>query len=148
MSGRVLLLQPLAASLDQLAILVVDDSQDTTEMLSRLLKFSGATVTAASSGEDALRLLAGNSFDVVLSDISMPGMDGFEFLRKLRQVPGRADVPILALTGYGRPEDVERAHAAGFYSHITKPFDFEALVAALKGLRARRITAPDDTRSN
>ena len=140
--------QDVAASLDQLAILVVDDSQDTTEMLSRLLKFSGATVTAASSGEDALRLLAGNSFDVVLSDISMPGMDGFEFLRKLRQVPGRADVPILALTGYGRPEDVERAHAAGFYSHITKPFDFEALVAALKGLRARRITAPDDTRSN
>jgi signal transduction histidine kinase/CheY-like chemotaxis protein len=140
--------QDVAASLDQLAILVVDDSQDTTEMLSRLLKFSGATVTAASSGEDALRLLAGNSFDVVLSDISMPGMDGFEFLRKLRQVPGRADVPILALTGYGRPEDVERAQAAGFYSHITKPFDFEALVAALKGLRARRITAPDDTRSN
>src|SRR5215208_315485 len=48
---------------------------------------------------------------------------GFEFLHKLRQVPGRADVPILALTGFGRPEDVERARAAGFYSHITKPFD-------------------------
>jgi PAS domain S-box-containing protein len=139
--------QDIAATLDQLAVLVVDDSQDTTEMLSRLLKFSGATVTAASSGEDALRLLACNSFDVVLSDISMPGMDGFEFLHKLRQVPGRADVPILALTGFGRPEDVERARAAGFYSHITKPFDFEALVAVLKGLPARRISARDDTRS-
>jgi signal transduction histidine kinase/CheY-like chemotaxis protein len=131
--------QDLAATLDQLAVLVVDDSQDTTEMLSRLLKFSGATVTAASSGEDALRLLAGNSFDVVLSDISMPGMDGFEFLRQLRQMPGRADVPILALTGFGRPEDVERARAAGFYSHITKPFNFEALIAVLKGLPARKV---------
>jgi two-component system CheB/CheR fusion protein len=128
----------VAATLDQVAVLVVDDSQDTTEMLSRLLKFSGATVTTASSGEDALCLLAGDKFDVVLSDISMPGMDGFEFLRKLRQMPSLADVPILALTGFGRPEDVERARAAGFYSHITKPFDFDALVAVLKGLPARK----------
>jgi two-component system CheB/CheR fusion protein len=107
-------------------------------MLSRLLKFSGATVTAATSGEDALCLLAGNKFDVVLSDISMPGMDGFEFLRQLRQMPGRAHVPILAVTGFGRLEDVERARAAGFYSHITKPFDFEALVDVLKGLPVRK----------
>jgi signal transduction histidine kinase/ActR/RegA family two-component response regulator len=128
----------VAATLDQLAVLVVDDSQDTTEMLCRLLKFSGATVTAASSGEDALFLLAGDKFDVVLSDISMPGMDGFEFLRKLRQMPRLAHVPILALTGFGRPEDVERARAAGFYSHITKPFDFEALVDVLKSLPTRK----------
>ena len=116
----------------------MDDSQDTTEMLSQMLKFSGATVTAASSGEDALRILAANKFDVVLSDISMPGMDGFEFLRKLRQMPDRAHVPTLALTGFGRPEDVERTRAAGFYSHITKPFDFEALVDVLKGLPLRK----------
>jgi two-component system CheB/CheR fusion protein len=81
--------------------------------------------------------LARNEFDVVLSDISMPGMDGFEFLRQSRQIPGRAHVPILALTGFGRPEDVERACAAGFYSHITKPFDFQALIDVLKGLPSR-----------
>ncbi len=130
--------QDVAPTLDQLAVLVVDDSQDTTEMLCQMLKFSGATVTAVSSGEDALRILAANKFDVVLSDISLPGMDGFEFLRKLRQMPDRAHVPTLALTGFGRPEDVERTRAAGFYSHITKPFDFEALVDVLKELPLRK----------
>ena len=135
--ARVSLPQNIIGTLDQLAVLVVDDSQDTTEMLSQLLKFSGATVTSAVNGEEALCLLARNEFDVVLSDISMPGMDGFEFLRQSRQIPGRAHVPILALTGFGRPEDVERACAAGFYSHITKPFDFQALIDVLKGLPSR-----------
>lgn len=127
-----------AQGLDDLAVLVVDDSKDTIDMLEHLLKLRGARVTATTSGEEALRMLADRRFDVVLSDISMPGMDGFEFLRKIRQLPGRADVPVLALTGFGRPEDIERADAAGFLSHITKPFDLEALVEKLARLPVRR----------
>lgn len=70
----------------------------------------------------------------------MPEMDGFEFLRQLRTQAEHRDVPVLAVTGFGRPEDVERARSAGFFSHITKPFDFEKLAATLQavgGLRRR-----------
>lgn len=122
----------ITTTLDKLAILVVDDSEDTSEMLSQLLKVTGATVTSAASGQQALRIIAEKEFDVVLSDISMPEMDGFEFLRRLRQLPGRGDVPVLALTGYGRPEDIERAQREGFFSHVTKPFDVHALLQILK----------------
>lgn len=91
---------------------MVDDSEDTAEMVAQLLRTSGAIVIGATSGEDALRMLAEKEFDAVISDIAMPGMDGFEFLRRLRQLPGRGDLPVLALTGFGRPEDIERARAA------------------------------------
>jgi PAS domain S-box-containing protein len=128
----------LTTTLNQLMVLVVDDSEDTTEMLAQLLKISGATVTGATSGHDALQLMAQHEFDVVLSDISMPGMDGFEFLRRLRELPTHEDVPVLALTGFGRPEDVERAQAAGFYSHVTKPFELEALMTVLQKLPKKR----------
>jgi two-component system CheB/CheR fusion protein len=95
-------------------------------------------VTAATSGEDGLRIIAENEFDAVISDISMPGMDGFEFLRRVRQLPNCSNIPVLALTGFGRPEDIQRAQAAGFYSHVTKPFEFEALVDVLQKLPKRR----------
>jgi PAS domain S-box-containing protein len=128
----------LTTSLDQLTVLVVDDSEDTTAMLEQLLKMSGALVTGATSGHEALRIMAEREFDVVLSDISMPGMDGFEFLRRLRQLPKHEEVPVLALTGFGRPEDIERAQGAGFFSHVTKPFELETLVSLLHKLPKRR----------
>lgn len=115
-------------------VLVVDDSEDTTEMLQHLLEMGGAKVNVATSGFEALQLAGEKKFDVVLSDISMPGMDGFEFLRKLRELPGKADVPAIALTGFGRPEDVQRASAEGFYGHLTKPFDIESLGRLLQKL--------------
>ena len=128
----------LTVTLEKISVLVVDDSEDTSEMLAHLLKMSGAVVKGATSGEEGLRIMAEEEFDVVLSDISMPGMDGFEFLRNLRRLPGRSEVPVLALTGFGRPEDIERARAEGFYSHITKPFELEALISVLQKLPKRR----------
>ncbi|HET9479488.1 MAG TPA: ATP-binding protein, partial [Pyrinomonadaceae bacterium] len=119
-------------SLEGMNVLVVDDSEDTTQMVRHLLEISGATVTAVTSGFEALRVAREKHFDVVLSDISMPGMDGFEFLNRLRGLPGYRDLPAIALTGFGRPEDVERAHAQGFYAHLTKPFDIEALASLLQ----------------
>jgi two-component system CheB/CheR fusion protein len=107
-------------------------------MLAQLLQMSGANVSSATSGDEALRIMAENEFDVVLSDISMPGMDGFEFLRNLRQLPGRADVPVLALTGFGRPEDIERVKREGFFSHVTKPFDIHALIEVLKNVTQKK----------
>ncbi|HYK22169.1 MAG TPA: response regulator, partial [Pyrinomonadaceae bacterium] len=84
---------------------------------------------------EGLRLASEKEFDVVLSDISMPGMDGFEFFRKLRELPGKQNLPAIALTGFGRPEDVERAIEEGFYAHLTKPFDIESLATLLQSLR-------------
>ncbi|HSK62971.1 MAG TPA: ATP-binding protein, partial [Pyrinomonadaceae bacterium] len=107
--------------------LIVDDSEDTITMLEQLLKISGANVTTATNGVEALRLASEREFDVVLSDISMPEMDGFEFLRRLRKIAGREHVPVIAITGFGRPDDVERVRAAGFYSHLTKPLNIETL---------------------
>jgi two-component system CheB/CheR fusion protein len=125
-------------SLEGVNVLVVDDSEDTTEMVRHLLEIGGATVTAVTSGFEALRVAREKQFDVVLSDISMPGMDGFEFLSKLRALPGYHDLPAVALTGFGRPEDVQRAHAQGFYAHLTKPFDIQALAGLLQKMPRQR----------
>ena len=128
------------STLQGLRVLVVDDSEDTTEMVQHLLQMGGATVNVASSGSEALQLAQGREYDVVLSDISMPGMDGFEFLGKLRKLPGKEDVPAVALTGFGRPEDVQRAVREGFFAHLTKPFDIETLAALLQKLPQRSQT--------
>ena len=114
--------------LAQKDFLIVDDSEDTIAMLDQLLKISGANVTSATNGAEALRLASEREFDVVLSDISMPEMDGFEFLQRLRQIAGREQIPVIAITGFGRPDDVERVRAAGFFSHLTKPLNLDALL--------------------
>ena len=129
------------------SFLIVDDSEDTIGMLEQLLKMSGANVTTATNGNDALRLASENEYDVILSDISMPEMDGFEFLHRLRKIDGRQHVPVVAITGFGRSDDIERARAAGFYSHLTKPLYLDALAEVLAQLarhqRGRGIDSPD-----
>jgi PAS domain S-box-containing protein len=124
--------------LGQLDVLVLDDSEDTTEMLRHLLEQNGALVTTATNGLDALRIASEREFDIVLSDISMPGMDGFEFVRRLRELPANKDVPVLALTGFGRPEDIQRAETEGFFTHLTKPFDVKTLGEILQRVPPRR----------
>src|SRR5690349_2552512 len=119
-------------SLEGMSVLVVDDSEDTTEMVRHLLEIGGASVCSATSGFEALQLAHEKEFDVVLSDISMPEMDGFEFLTRLRQIPGKQDLPAVALTGFGRPEDIQRANDKGFYAHLTKPFDIQRLAMLLQ----------------
>jgi len=125
-------------TLSRLGVLVLDDSEDTIEMLRNLLEQGGARVTTATSGVEALRIASEHDFDVVLSDISMPGMDGFEFVRRLRELPGKKDVPVLALTGFGRPEDINRAQNEGFFSHLTKPFDLGTLSEILEAVPTRK----------
>ena len=124
-------------TLNGMSVLVVDDSEDTTEMVRHLLEIGGAAVNVATSGVEALDLASEKEFDVVLSDISMPGMDGFEFLRRLRELPGKQDMPAIALTGFGRPEDLQRATDEGFHAHLTKPFDIETLATLLQKLPQR-----------
>lgn len=125
-------------SLSDIGVLVVDDSEDTVVMLQQLLEMNGAKVYTARSGSEALQVANRHQFDVVLSDVSMPEMDGFEFLRRLRELPAHYDVPVLALTGFGRPEDIERAKQAGFFSHLTKPLDLEKLATTLRSIPQRQ----------
>lgn len=136
---------PEAGVLNQMRILVVDDSADTLEMLEQLLIMEGAVVAAAGSGVDALEFARNQHFDLVLSDISMPGMDGFEFVRRLRAIATQKDVPVIALTGFGRAEDVDRSSAEGFLSHVTKPIDVNNLLEIIHQLSVKRDAVPAKT---
>jgi len=136
-----LVTSPTNEALDNLSVLAVDDDADTTALLQYLLEMNGATVTTANSGLEALRLARESHFDVVLSDISMPTMDGFEFVRQLRALPGKEHVRVVALTGFGRKEDVEQAENEGFIAHLTKPFDVEALLRFLSTISHQEYPA-------
>jgi two-component system CheB/CheR fusion protein len=122
-------------------ILVVDDSLETTDMLGRLLQLEGAFVESARSGAEALEIARRKNFDLVISDISMPEMDGYQLLQKLRELPSMADVPAVALTGYGRGSDVERAQEEGFAEHLTKPLDLDQLLRIVRRLTDGRLKA-------
>jgi signal transduction histidine kinase/ActR/RegA family two-component response regulator len=124
--------------LDRITVLTVDDDEDTTSLLRSLLEMSGATVLTANSGEEALEVAAKSDFDVVVSDISMPGMDGFDFVRRLRSLPDKENVRVIALTGYGRQEDVEQARSEGFVAHLTKPLDVESLMKCLHAMAVKK----------
>lgn len=115
-------------------ILVVDDSPETTDMLGKLLELEGAFVESARSGAEALEIAKRKDFDLVISDISMPEMDGYQLLRKLRKLPEMAKVPAVALTGYGRTADIERTRKEGFAEHLTKPLDLDRLLQIVRRL--------------
>jgi signal transduction histidine kinase/CheY-like chemotaxis protein len=122
-------------------ILVVDDSTETTIMLGKLLQMEGAHVQTARSGLEALGLAENERFDLVLSDISMPEMDGYQLLQKLRMLPLMQNVPVIALTGFGRLIDVDRARQEGFAEHFTKPLDVDKLLLAVKELTKDTVQA-------
>jgi PAS domain S-box-containing protein len=124
----------VSGALKGTCILVVDDSAETTDMLSKLLEMDGAEVRTARGGREALALAGESEFDLVISDISMPEMDGYELLQQLRELPQMAKVPALALTGFGRVSDIDRAHREGFVKHFTKPLDIDKLLVSVREL--------------
>jgi signal transduction histidine kinase/ActR/RegA family two-component response regulator len=128
-------------------LLVVDDQQDTRVVLQLLLGDAGADVQLASEGIEALKLAQEGEFDVVLCDLRMPIMDGYEFIRALRQArPGDAP-PVIATSGFASSLDHVRTVAAGFVGHVDKAFDLRRLAAALEtAIRARNDLAPPTRR--
>ena len=119
-------------------ILVVDDEGDSLDLLRVVLEEAGATFFGASSAHDALAAAGQERFDVVISDIGMPEMDGYALIRSLRSQS--VDVLAIALTAYARQEDEERALAAGFRQHLVKPVDAQALVRSIERLHSRGST--------
>jgi signal transduction histidine kinase len=114
-------------SLPARRILIVDDSRDGGESLAMLLRVLGAEVALAHSGRDALERVDTFAPDVVLLDIGMPGMDGYEVARRIRSNPANRNISLIALTGWGQDEDRQRSVAAGFNHHLVKPADIEQL---------------------
>jgi two-component system, chemotaxis family, CheB/CheR fusion protein len=108
-------------------LLLVEDNLDAAEALGELLRMWGHEVHVAHDGASALRLAAAERPDVLLLDIGLPGMDGYEVARRLRATPGFERVKLVALTGYGQESDRQRASEAGFNHHLVKPVDLERL---------------------
>jgi signal transduction histidine kinase len=108
-------------------ILIVDDSRDGGESLAMLLRVLGAEVALAHSGRAALECVDTFQPDVVLLDIGMPGMDGYEVARRIRANPKHRNISLIALTGWGQDEDRQRSTAAGFNHHLVKPADIDQL---------------------
>ena len=117
------------------AALVVDDNPDITAMLAAVLRHAGYTVSSAHSAPDALTLALARHFDVVVSDIGMPGMTGHELARALRAMPEYRSIPLVAVTGFDMYDDRGRSAEAGFSAHLSKPIDPLALVRAIRGIR-------------
>ena len=130
-------------SLAGLRLVVVDDEPDTREMVASTLEAQGAEVVALGDAEEALRWLAANPADVLVSDVAMPRMDGCALIREIRRTgPGSSRaIPAVALTAYARPEDRRHALDAGFQDYLTKPVEPEVLVARVAALARPRAAA-------
>jgi CheY-like chemotaxis protein len=115
--------------------LVVDDAPDVTEMLSFLLRYAGYEVVAAYSGAQALQAARAESFDVVVSDIGMPGMSGYELAEQLRAIEDYRRTPLIAVTGFSMYDDRDRALAAGFDAFVNKPVNPRDLISLIESLR-------------
>ena len=124
--------------LDGAHVFIVDDEPDARELLLRVLVDQGATVTAFESADAALTALAASRPSVIVSDVGMPGTDGYQMIRTLRaSEPRDSRIPALALTAFARAEDRKRALVAGFQAHLAKPFDVAELVLLVAGLVGR-----------
>jgi two-component system CheB/CheR fusion protein len=115
--------------------LVVDDNPDITELLAAVLRHAGYTVTSAHSAPDALEMALDKHFDVIVSDIGMPGMTGHELASALRALPEYRFVPMVAVTGFDMYDDRARSEEAGFSAHLKKPIDPSVLTQAIRGIR-------------
>jgi len=113
-------------------VLVVDDNRDGATSLAEILNLWGFDVRAVNDGAAALQEHEANGADVVLLDIGMPGMDGYEVARSIRERQHGKEPVLVAMTGYGRDEDRELAQAAGFDHHLTKPVDLDQVQQLLQ----------------
>jgi PAS domain S-box-containing protein len=133
-------------TLDGITVLVVDDERDARELIRNVLEESGAKVLLAPSASDALRGVQQHRPDVIVSDIGMPELDGYQFIRALRRLPAEAggNTPALALTAFARSEDRTRAIVAGYQMHIAKPIEPQELLAVIASIAGRMPMSAED----
>jgi CheY-like chemotaxis protein len=124
-------------------ILVVDDSVDAADSLAKVLRVLGHVVHTAYDGQAALEAARLNAPDIVMLDIGMPRMDGFDVARRMRKEPPLKDVFLVALTGYGQDEDRRQSQESGFNAHLVKPVLLDQLRAVLDNVSAPRASQSD-----
>jgi signal transduction histidine kinase/CheY-like chemotaxis protein len=128
-------------SLNGIRVLVVDDEPDARDLLRTVLECAHAEVLTAGSADDALRLVRAERFDVIVSDIGMPGRDGYQFMRDVRALEADgSSTPAIALTAFARSRDRTQAMLAGFQVHVSKPIEPQELVASVKSLTLHKPT--------
>jgi CheY-like chemotaxis protein len=118
-------------------VMVVDDNRDAADSMAVFLELAGFETAVQLDGPSALDAAAAQLPHVVLLDIGLPGLDGYEVARRFRTLPGGADCLLIALTGYGQQDDRRRAHEAGFDVHLVKPADPDAVVELIQEWRQR-----------
>jgi len=126
----------------KLRVLVVDDNLDAVETLAMLIALWGHDVRSAGDGPTAVETAAAHRPDVVLLDISLPGMNGYEVAERLRARPELAQTVLVAMTGYGQAEDKSQTRRAGFTLHLVKPVEPDVLQKLLSELGAARGAGP------
>jgi CheY-like chemotaxis protein len=126
-------------------VLVVEDDNETREILAAVLERGGFSYRLATRASEALSVLDDWQPDVIVSDIGMPDVDGYEFVRDLRSRPAHLGglIPALALTAYARPVDRDTALRSGYQAHLAKPVDPVDLVRAIMELTARPVSSSD-----
>jgi CheY-like chemotaxis protein len=115
-------------------LMVIEDDPDTLEMLRATLATHGFRVTAIASAAETLRLAPENTVDLIISDIGMPLMDGFEMIKRLRQLDNYEFVPAIALSGYASHKDARNALSSGFNAHVSKPVEPSELIELVNRL--------------
>ena len=123
-------------------VLVIDDNADAAQAMQMLLESDGHAVRVAHDGKDALELAVSFQPEIVLLDIGLPGMDGYRVAAELREEPSLRNTRLIAVTGYGRPEDVRQARDAGFDDHMIKPIDPSALLRAIAAAPSPKSDTP------
>jgi CheY-like chemotaxis protein len=121
---------------DSLRVLIVDDNTHAAESLAIVVKLWNHDARVAYAGPDAINLAETYRPQVVLLDIGLPGMDGYSVARSLRSRSEFSDILLVAMTGYGRDEDLQRSKSAGFDRHLVKPIDFDELQSILGMIRS------------
>jgi len=111
--------------------MVVDDEPDSLEIAKRLLQMAGAEVITAGGGQEALNIVRSARPQLIISDLSMPEVDGWTLLEKLKLERDTLEIPVIALTAHTMPGDRERAIVAGFHNHISKPLDPRRFISQL-----------------
>jgi CheY-like chemotaxis protein len=117
-----------------MTVLVVDDEPDARTLMERLIQERGGRVLAVPTAEEALRTLAEEHIDLLVSDIGMPDVDGYQLIQRLRKSKEHRKLPAVALTAYARAEDRQRALLAGYQMHLAKPVDPRELIAGIASL--------------
>ena len=140
-AGGVMVMPDICAEVAGVKVLVVDDEPDGRELIKRFLEECNAIVRVATTAAEALELMAIELPDVLISDIGMPGVDGYELMRRVRALSSQhgGNIPAIALTAYARAEDRMKAIMAGFQHHAAKPVEAAELITMVAALTRHKV---------